>query len=253
MGLTPAAGPDKHWDGRWCWTRKHMSRPWNHYAYFRRVVELSTKPRSAVVRISADARYTLYVNAKRVHHGPARSFPHLQSFDTLDLASFLQVGANTICIIAHQFGVPTFQSMYRDASGVIVDGTIDLGSEQVSLQTPNDWLCRDAKGWRKDTVRLTIQLGFQEHFDADADPGDWMSPDFKAAEDEGWRKPVDLGPVGSHPWVAMEERGVPLLRRKRCNSLLYPPNSQAKTPAATRLPPTSTTFPNKSPASATAC
>src|SRR3954465_2014448 len=102
------------WKGQWCWTRKHVSRPWNSYAYFRRSIELPARPRSAVIRISADARYTIFVNGKRIHLGPARSFPQFQSYGAVELADFLDAGPNAICAIVHQFGVPTFQSIYRD-------------------------------------------------------------------------------------------------------------------------------------------
>src|SRR5262245_57927912 len=97
------------WNSRWCWFAKHSAQPWNTYVYFRRGLELRSKPRRAHVRVSADARYTLYVNGARVHHGPARCFPETQSFDTLDLAGHLREGKNAICAIVHQFGVPTFQ------------------------------------------------------------------------------------------------------------------------------------------------
>jgi hypothetical protein len=164
------------------------------------------------VRVSADARYTLYVNGRRIHHGPARSFPQFQSFDALDLTGALSMGRNVICAIVHQFGVPTFQSVYRDASGFIFDGEIDVGGGRtVPLHTPEGWLCRPAQSWRKDVVRHTIQLGFQEHFDADADPADWMNADFEAKTEDGWRSPYVMAHVGNAPWLHLEERGVPLL------------------------------------------
>lgn len=202
---------DVRWAARWCWTRHHHSRPWNQYAYFRRVVDLPSRPRRAPVRVSADARYTLFVNGRRVHYGPARSYPHFQSFDELDLAEHLQAGRNTICAIVLQFGVPTFQSVYRDISGFLLDGSIDCGDDDIPVSTPEAWLCRQAKGWRQDVARLTMQLGFQEHFDADADPADWMSPEFVASPDDGWKPPHVIGPVGCHPWLRMERRVVPLL------------------------------------------
>lgn len=199
------------WTGNWCWTKKHLSRPWNYYALFRRVVELPDKPLRALVRVCADARYTLYVNAQRIHQGPARSYSEHQSYDTLDIAHALKPGKNTLCAIVHQFGVPTFQSVYRGASGFFVDGSIEVVGRQINISTPDDWLCREAKGWRKNVARLTIQLGFQEHFDADADPPDWMAESFQPAEEDGWITPVLLGPAGTHPWLNMEQRGVPLL------------------------------------------
>lgn len=201
----------RHWKAHWCWTGKHLSRPWNYYALFRRVVDLAAKPRKAIARISAESRYTLYINGRRVHYGPARSYPDHQSFDTLDLTQFLQAGPNTICAICHQYGVPTFQSVYRDASGFILDGVVELASSQVPLHTPEGWQCRQSSAWRKDVARVSIQLGFQEHFDANLEPADWMTAAFQPKTEDGWHNPWDEGPVGTHPFLEMEPRGVPLL------------------------------------------
>lgn len=199
------------WKAQWCWPRKHLPQPWNSYVYFRRVLSLPSAPTRAIVRVSADSRYTLYANGRHVHQGPARSFPKQQSYDTLDLRPYLESGDNAICAICHQFGVPTFFSQYRDISGFLLDGVIECDGAAIEVHTPTDWLCRDAGGWRKDTARLSVQTGFQEHYDADADPVDWMLPAFEAKEEEGWKPPWVAGPVGCHPWLATEPRGVPLL------------------------------------------
>ena len=82
----------EQWWAKWCWVKKHLSRPWNYYAYFRNVIEVPGRAQRAVVRVSADARYVLYVNGKRVHQGPARSWPEFQSYDTIDLAPLLIAG-----------------------------------------------------------------------------------------------------------------------------------------------------------------
>ncbi len=200
------------WSGQWCWTG-HVFHPWNQYVYFRRSLDLPTAPVRAVVRVSADALYTLYVNGTRVHHGPARCFPGRQSYDTLDLTPLLQQGPNVIAVVAHQFGAPTFQRVYRGTSGFLLDGTVELegGKGAVPLHTPGGWVHRPAKGWRQNTARLAMQLGFQEHFDADADLGDWLSVAYEATAEGGWSPPAVWGPVGTHPWLLMEPRGVPLL------------------------------------------
>src|SRR5205085_2578591 len=99
-------------------------------------------------------------------------------------APFLEAGTNAVCAVAHQFGVPTFFSQYRDASGFLLDGMIELEGEAIDLHTPGGWLCREAKGWRQDVARLSVQMGFQEHFDADADPADWMLPAYEAKKEE---------------------------------------------------------------------
>ncbi len=199
------------WKAQWCWTRKHLARPWNYYAYFRRNVALVAEPRRAMVRISADARYTLFVNGRRVHQGPARSFPEHQSYDTIDLSQFLEVGPNVVCAVVHQFGVPTFFSQYRDISGFLLEGKIEMEGESIDLHTPAGWLCREALGWRKDAARLSVQMGFQEHFDADADPARWMELDYAATAEDGWAESWVAGPAGCHPWLDMEPRGIPIL------------------------------------------
>jgi hypothetical protein len=129
----------------------------------------------------------------------------------MDLADFFSAGLNTLCAVVHQFGVPTAQSAYRDATGFLLDGVVETAGGAVDLHTPTDWLCREAKGWRQHVARLSPELGFQEHFDADADPPDWLLPEYAATAEAGWRAPVVVAPVRGHPWVAMRSRGVPLL------------------------------------------
>jgi hypothetical protein len=202
----------QQWSAQWCWA-PITTRLWNTYVYFRRRVELPGSPRRAVVRVSADARYILFVNGQRVHQGPARSYPDHQSFDTLDVTDLFRSGANVIAAVAHQFGAPTFQHVFRDASGFLLDAAIECegSGDPIEIHTPAGWLCRPARGWRQITERCSLQLGFQEHFDADADAPDWMSDSFEAKAEDGWIEPRTIGPVGTHPWLLMEPRGVPLL------------------------------------------
>jgi hypothetical protein len=200
----------RDWTAQWCWTG-HVTHPWNTYVYFRKVVDLPGPPRRVVVRVSADALYTLYVNQQRVHQGPARSFPGNKAFDTLDLTGLFHSGANVIAVIAHQFGSPTFFSVFRDANGFLFDGLAECDGGSVTLDTPDGWLCRPAKGWRQNVAKNSIQMAFQEHFDADADPPNWMTAEYEATEAQGWKAPWKIGPVGVHPWLLMEQRGVPLL------------------------------------------
>ena len=201
----------RDWTGRWCWPVLFSSYPWNTYAYFRRMVDLPGNPRRVVVRVSADALYILYVNGQRVHQGPARCYPGNQAFDTLDLTGLFHAGTNVIGAIAHQFGAPTFQRVFRDASGFLLDGIAECEGGSAILDTPIGWLARDAKGWRKNVSRNSIQLSFQEHFDADADPPTWLTSEYDANEADGWKIPTTIGPVGMHPWLLMEPRGIPLL------------------------------------------
>ena len=63
---------------------------------FRREVMLARLPTSAWVRISADNRYILYVNGKRVAAGPARGDLAHWRYRSIDLAPFLHQGRNVL-------------------------------------------------------------------------------------------------------------------------------------------------------------
>src|SRR4051794_3072416 len=63
---------------------------------FRRELELSAKPRSFRVHVSADNRFVLYVNNQRVGAGPARGNLKHWRYETFDLAPFLSSGSNVI-------------------------------------------------------------------------------------------------------------------------------------------------------------
>jgi len=71
---------------------------------FRRSFALDQKPLTASIRITADARYILWVNGDFVSRGPARGFPWAQPYDEVDLAPFLRAGTNWIAAEVYQFG-----------------------------------------------------------------------------------------------------------------------------------------------------
>ena len=71
---------------------------------FRKRLELAAKPTDGRVRVTADARYILWVNGMFVGRGPARGFPWAQPYDEFDLAPFLQPGPNWIAAEVYQFG-----------------------------------------------------------------------------------------------------------------------------------------------------
>ena len=66
------------------------------FVLFRREVELAGTPASARGWISADSRYRLWVNGRRVQWGPAPCDPRLLEVDPVDLTSYLKPGPNVI-------------------------------------------------------------------------------------------------------------------------------------------------------------
>ena len=67
----------------------------------RRSFTIEDIPEEAILRISASSKYELYINEKYISQGPARSAPHHQSFDVLEISSVLKTGKNTIAVRVH--------------------------------------------------------------------------------------------------------------------------------------------------------
>lgn len=65
---------------------------------FRRVVTLTRLPDSLPIRISADNRFALFVNGKRIAQGPARGDPAHWRYEQIDLAPHLKTGGNVIAV-----------------------------------------------------------------------------------------------------------------------------------------------------------
>lgn len=71
---------------------------------FRKTVGLTSKPSSFVAHVSGDNRYKLFVNGKQVSQGPARGDLYFWNFETVDIASYLQAGRNTVSAVVWNEG-----------------------------------------------------------------------------------------------------------------------------------------------------
>ncbi len=63
---------------------------------FRRKLTLKAKPPTLLVKISADSRFVLYVNARRVASGPSRGDLGHWRYESIDLAPYLTTGPNVL-------------------------------------------------------------------------------------------------------------------------------------------------------------
>ncbi|WVQ69735.1 uncharacterized protein L199_007955 [Kwoniella botswanensis] len=63
---------------------------------FTRTVNLKSKPSEALLHFSADTRYKLIVNGRRVAVGPSRSHSTIWYYDTLDISPWLTEGENKV-------------------------------------------------------------------------------------------------------------------------------------------------------------
>jgi hypothetical protein len=188
----PAGQPDppsRVWKASWI---THPTAPLRDpiVLHFRRSIDLPAVPASYVVRVSADNRFILYVNGKRVGDGPARGDLTHWRYERFDLAPLLHAGANLITATVWNFGVyaPIAQMSDRTAFLLESEATGDAG-----ISTPNGWLVEVEPG-QTPLPRSTLSYityyaaGPGEQLDASQYDWKWDAPE---ASGSNWVKPGD--------------------------------------------------------------
>src|SRR5271165_2093430 len=155
--------------------------------HFRRTLALSAVPVTYPVRVSADNRFILYVNGRRVGDGPARGDLTHWRYERFDLAPYLKPGDNLITATVWNFGVyaPIAQMSDRTAflleseAGVPSDRPSSLGQEatgDAGISTPKGWQVEVDPGQKpltRDTVNLLTYFASGPGEELDASQYDW--------------------------------------------------------------------------------
>ena len=109
--LHPAVGapPWRPWridlaPARWIWLPSQRTLP-NTFLLFRREVTLRGPVRRATGFITADSRYLLTVNGRRVQWGPAPCDPRSLDADPIDLTALLTPGKNVLGVEVLHYGL----------------------------------------------------------------------------------------------------------------------------------------------------
>ena len=183
----------------------HAYHPWNQYVLLPEGRSTCRPPRSGPWSGCRPTPCTPSTStAPGSTMGRPGASPTARAYDTLDLTRPAATGGERDC------GRSPTSSAHRRSSGCTgaPAGSCSTGwsswratsGARSRCTTPAGWLVRPAKSLAPDDERgSSMQLGFQEHFDADADPAGWTDRRVHAAtEAEGW-KPYrqSWGPVGT--------------------------------------------------------
>ncbi|MEM2960351.1 MAG: alpha-L-rhamnosidase N-terminal domain-containing protein, partial [Candidatus Bathyarchaeia archaeon] len=185
----------------------------NIYLCARRVFFAPSDIKAATLRITADARYFLFINGERVGNGPIRGWQHSWFYDTYDLTPHLKTGVqNVLGVLAWQPGETTFQyPLGRGGLLAQLDITTNSGQE-ITIATDRNWLVKINEVYDRRTPRISVQQGFVEHYDATKDSG-WTTQSF---DDSNWAHATELGDVGVEPWEKLAPRSIPFLTNEAC-------------------------------------
>lgn len=115
---------------------------------FRRTLTLPEAPKTALLHISAEARYKLFIGGKRVCFGPCRTSAEEKYYDTLDIAPYLQAGDNEIFCEVLQLGENCDWTKPRVLYALRRTGLLAFackltcsfdGHEDITMITDTDW------------------------------------------------------------------------------------------------------------------
>jgi alpha-L-rhamnosidase len=128
--------PQRAWKASWI---THPTAPLRDpiVLHFRRSLDLPSVPVTYIVRVSADNRFILYVNGKRVGDGPARGDLTHWRYEKFDLAPLLHTGSNLITATVWNFGVYAPIAQMSDRTAFLLESEAQ-GDARIS--TPNGWL-----------------------------------------------------------------------------------------------------------------
>ena len=191
------------------WINNNMDMPSYEHdrrIHFRREFELDSVPAAVPVNVTADARYTLYVNGKWVGHGPARGIQAQWPYDEIDIAPYLVPGKNVIAALLYHYGSSNYTYIYEGIHGFLLAGS----AGNVNLGTNEQWLMREAPGYIRDVGRCASQYAYFEYFDCRQGEDNWMMPDYQCGSDWHYPREDSLRLPGCAPWTDFIKRYFPM-------------------------------------------
>ena len=203
------------WDAYWV---AHPTASGSDYGvfHFRNHFNLEDLPDSLVIHVSADNRYQLFVNGKTVCDGPSRGDVSHWRFETVDIASFLQIGKNSIAAVVWNFGLhrPVFQQTLQTAfilqSNDPKFNLLNTGSNSWKV-IENEAYAPEIEGIK--ALRSYHVVGPGEKIEGGKYPWGWNQIEF---DDTDWLDPARIRrghpkESGSHYLWGLEPRTIPLM------------------------------------------
>jgi len=206
------------WSARWIGVPGSHPTEYGVY-HFRRTIDLAARPERFLVHVTADNRYQLFVNARRVAWGPARGDLFHWRYETVDLAPYLDVGPNVLAALVWNFGDFGPEAQITLQAGFLLQGA---GPAERAADSGPSWKClRDAayepiQVTGRD-VRGYFAAGPGDRVDGAAYPWGWETGRF---DDSAWENAVPIGPAAGreaqdvHSRWMLVPRGIPAMEER---------------------------------------
>ncbi len=242
-----AASPSRPWNAHWIAPQNDPGTGYGVY-YFRKKIDLTTKPSSFIIHVSADNRYKLYVNGTLVSLGPARGDTYYWNYETVDLAPYLVAGKNIVAALVFNESEYRPEAQISVRTAFIIQGN---SSNEEVLNTNNTWKFTRDKG-HQPIGGFFFAASKGEFVDMNHSVQDWTAIDFN---DNNWQPAAHLfqGHLkgdgdglawmlvpSSLPQMELTYQRIPLVRK--ATGITLPPTFPASKAAITIPADTTVTF-----------
>ena len=145
-------------------TEKHAESLYNRHTLFRKKVVLE-KASKAILKITADDYFKLYINGVYVTQGPPPSYPNHYYFMEIDVTPFLKEGVNTFAVHNYYQGLINRVWVSGDLRSMFwcelyLDGKVALVSDE-------SWLTATHTGYSSCGI-IGYETAFAERYDSSA-------------------------------------------------------------------------------------
>ncbi len=159
----------------------------------------------ALLRISCDSNFALYINGRLAGFGQYPDYPKRKVYEELDVSASCRRGENELRVVVWYYGTDNSQTYCTGDPGVIYELYLD---GRTALASSENTLCREESHYKNGYLKLiTYQLGLSFLYDANAVPGE-----LHRAYPASWReictpRPVDRLTLGERIESRVEKRG----------------------------------------------
>lgn len=217
MNLLPA---------QWIWLPSQRTLP-STFLLFRREVALTKKITKATGWLTADSRYVLTVNGKRVQFGPAPFDPRNMDVDPMDLTALLTAGKNVIGVevLFYGHGDGTWPA---GKPGFIFNLALNYeDGRQERIVSDSSWQVLLDRSHKPGQYKRWFLRSLQEEFDARLHPYGWDTAEF--TPDSNWiaatpiecgaDKPATCSRYAGNDWLECVALGIASLRMREIPAL----------------------------------
>jgi len=182
--------------------------------HFRKAIMFDELPEKLVIHVSADNRYHLFINGKRVCYGPAKGDLKTYKYDFIDIAPFLTKGENVVAALVYNAGKDKPMALLSAQTAFFLKSEDEQFSE---LNTDGSWLTYKNPAYKPISYYEMLfrerwfygyyACGPGDNVDGNLYPWDWEKADF---DDNTWKNAEELTFDGPAPWNLVP-RNIPFM------------------------------------------